>query len=130
MPALLILSSTAVIASVLRRCASAAVFARLSAAIVTHARSGAFFTVPSPVVTMTGCGGGGGCCASAGAAVRDSARRWMKDLMALPHRSSAPYRLHATRNPIAYEYVSGGTLCRWLHESIRTSATSQLPPRT
>jgi acyl-CoA synthetase (AMP-forming)/AMP-acid ligase II len=38
-------------------------------------------------------------------------------------------RLQATRKPIPYEYVSGGTLWRWLHDSIRTSATSQLPPR-
>src|SRR5262249_25961585 len=57
--------------SVLRRCASGALRARDSAAIATHARSGARFTTPSPDVTMTG--GGGACCASAGVAVSRSA---------------------------------------------------------
>ena len=47
-------------------------------------------------------------------------------LMCLPSCHAA----HATRNPIAYEYVSGGTLWRWLHDSMRTSATSQPPPLT
>src|SRR4029079_12367167 len=59
MPDALIFSITAVIASVLTFCASAAVLARLSAAIVTHARSGACLTTPSPLVTITGgCGCG------------------------------------------------------------------------
>src|SRR5205085_12087684 len=72
MPAALIFSSTAFIASALARCASVAVLARLSAAIVTKARSGAFFTTPSPDVTIEG----GGCCcaASAGAARSTSAQ--------------------------------------------------------
>jgi hypothetical protein len=44
----------------LSRCASCAVRARLSAPIVTHARSGARFTSPSPFVTITGVGGNPG----------------------------------------------------------------------
>jgi hypothetical protein len=38
--------------------------------MLTHARSGARFTTPSPVVTMTDGPGGGGCCAKDGVAVR------------------------------------------------------------
>src|SRR5688572_33037474 len=69
MPDDLIRSMTAVIASVLRRCASAAVRARFSAPMVTQARSGGRFTIASPVVTITG-GEGGAVCASAGVAKR------------------------------------------------------------
>src|ERR1043166_4083213 len=72
MPALLIFSITAVIASLFVFCASAAVRARLSAPITTQARSGACLTTPSPLVTMTG--GPGGCetCAAAGTAASAS----------------------------------------------------------
>ncbi len=68
MPAALIFSTTDVIASASSFCASCAVRARLSAAMMTQARSGACFTTPSPVVTMTGGPCGGACWAAAGAA--------------------------------------------------------------
>src|SRR5450759_5088303 len=106
---------TAVMASVFWRCASCAVRARLSAAIVTHARSGACFTTPSPMVTMTG-GPEGVCgCAYAGAAEARAARmtgtRCLSMLSpgsGLKTRQSPAeaghYSEHATRKPIAYEY--------------------------
>src|SRR5690349_12735801 len=83
-PLALILSMTAVIASVFARWASCAVRARLSAAIETHARSGACFTTPSPMVTMTGGPGGGACWANTGDA---SARRRVaiSGFIPLPH---------------------------------------------
>src|SRR3954464_8209238 len=89
MPAALILSSTAVIASVLAFCASCAVRARLSAAIVTHARSGARLTTPSPLVTMTAGAGGVTCCANDGAAVSNDRQIAITSLF-IEHRDLPP----------------------------------------
>ena len=123
-------------ASAFARCASRGLFARDSAAIDTHTRSGASFTVPSPVVTMTGSPGGGGACAPAGTtpehdktATRIKGRNTGTS-STFDTKGQRPYTVHTILNPIPYEYVSGGTLWRWLHESIRTSDTSQLPPRS
>src|SRR6266567_3587008 len=114
MPVDLIRSTTAVIAAVFILCASCALRARLSAAIVTHARSGARFTIPSPLVVMTGVGGVAGACANSGTApiaVRASVRARVFMTAPLVFRLKAEatgskggsYIEHATRNPIAYE---------------------------
>src|SRR3954462_8668463 len=84
MPADLILSSTAFMASVLAFCASCAVRARLSAAIVTHARSGARLTTPSPLVTMTEGDGAVTCCAKDGAAESNDRQKAMTSLFIGP----------------------------------------------
>src|SRR5260221_14559645 len=130
MPSALTLSITDVIASVSIRFASCGVRAWLSVAMVTQARSGACFTTPSPVVTMTG--GAGGCWAATGAA-RVRATRSDEDsdfnigsplcrggsraarLLREPEGrfSTRPYREHAARKPMGYEYRSGGTLFPW-----------------
>src|SRR6185369_10675528 len=116
-PLALILSMTAVIASVFIRCASCAVRARLSAAIPTHARSGACFTTPSPVVTMTGGPGDGACCANPEDMERsqilaESASVFITSPTANCYPQTSNYAEHAARKPMPYEYVSGGTLWR------------------